>query len=243
MNATRSWLRDSWFIALAAALLFASSALCRAAENVNDERAGITREREAAEATFVERDAGCRRRFVVSSCLEDARRERREALDALRERQVAADEVRRRARAEARRADLAARGADDASRERDRVSKAALAASSPSGESAASAPRTGRPLEARREGKPEVSRTPSKARDRPGASSAPSAAKRTASETATQDREARLGKEAAFEARKKEAARHRDDVLDATTRRMLQRSPAPSLPTPSAPARKGASAP
>ena len=240
MNARQSRLRDGWCSALLAALLFSGSTACSAAESGNDERAGMTRDRESVEATFLARDAECRRRFVVSGCLEDARRERREALDALRARQVAADEVRRRARAEARRADLAARSADDAARERDRASKAA---SSASGGSSASAPRAGRPLEARREGRPEVSRIPSKARDRPGASSAPAAAKRSAPETAAQRRATEPGKAAAFEARKEEAARHRDEVLDATTRRMLQRSPAPSLPTPSAPVRKGASAP
>jgi len=208
MNDARTLPRGGWCAAVAATLLSFGTPSWAAAEAGAAERAAIAGERDAVEAAFVARGAECRSRFVVSSCLEEARNKRREALDALRTRQLVVDEARRREHAETRRVDLAARSASDTAREQERVAKAMQAASSAS-----------------------------------SASSASAAAKPPARENTARRRAGEVDKSTAFETRKREAAQHRDDVLDATTRRMLQRSPAPSLPTPSAPVRRGASAP
>jgi|GEM_PF-1165854 len=243
MNDARTLPRGGWCAAVAATLLSFGTPSWAAAEAGAAERAAIAGERDAVEAAFVARGAECRSRFVVSSCLEEARNKRREALDALRTRQLVVDEARRREHAETRRVDLAARSASDTAREQERVAKAMQAASS---SSATSAPREARLPSARREGSPGFTHAASRPRERSGASSASSAsaaAKPPARENTARRRAGEVDKSAAFETRKREAAQHRDDVLDATTRRMLQRSPAPSLPTPSAPVRRGASAP
>ena len=240
MNDARTLPRGGWCAAVAATLLSFGTPSWAAAEAGAAERAAIAGERDAVEAAFVARGAECRSRFVVSSCLEEARNKRREALDALRTRQLVVDEARRREHAETRRVDLAARSASDTAREQERVAKAMQAASSAS---ATSAPREARLPSARREGSPGFAQAASRPRERSGASSASAAAKPPARENTARRRAGEVDKSAAFETRKREAAQHRDDVLDATTRRMLQRSPAPSLPTPSAPVRRGASAP
>lgn len=240
MNDARTLPRGGWCAAVAATLLSFGTPSWAAAEAGAAERAAIAGERDAVEAAFVARGAECRSRFVVSSCLEEARNKRREALDALRTRQLVVDEARRREHAETRRVDLAARSASDTAREQERVAKAMQAASSAS---ATSAPREARLPSARREGSPGFTHAASRPRERSGASSASAAAKPPARENTARRRAGEVDKSAAFETRKREAAQHRDDVLDATTRRMLQRSPAPSLPTPSAPVRRGASAP
>jgi len=242
MNAARTSPFRDWCAAAAAMLSLLGCSWCAAVEAGADERSTIARERNAAEADFAARSAECQRRFIVSSCLEEARSKRREALDGLRSRQLVVDEERRRMRAEARRVDLAARSASDAVREQELVGKAARAASSAS---ASSAPREAGP-DAGREGRSGVAGARPMQRERVGASSASSASaavKRRAQEAVAQRRAGESSKSAAFDARKREAAQHRDDVLDATTRRMLQRSPAPSLPPPAAPAHQGASAP
>ena len=104
-----------------AALLFAgalAAALPARAAGADDaERHRIAEERAAIEARYVARERECRDRFVVTSCVDDAKAERRHALDALRARQLKLDEEQRRARTAERSAELAAKAADDARRE------------------------------------------------------------------------------------------------------------------------------
>ena len=196
---------------VAAMLLAAAAALAmpaHAADGDGAERARLAGERSAAEARFVASDAECRQRFVVSACVAEARRARRTALDALSARQRVLDDARRQQRAVERRAALAAKAADDAGRERERGKKAAAAPAS-----AASSQLGGRP---------------------PGARNEPKAAKgpvRKPSPAVRRQLEER--NRAAFSARQKDAARHREGAVDATILRMAKHPPAKSLPVPS----------
>jgi colicin import membrane protein len=89
------------------------------AANADDaERAQIAAERAALDARYHSAERECREHFVVTSCVDDAKRERRRGLDALKSRQLVLDEARRRARTAERSAELAAKAADDAGRER-----------------------------------------------------------------------------------------------------------------------------
>lgn len=103
------------------------------------ERGRIAAERAAAEARFIAREQECRQRFVVSDCVDQARRERRDALDALRARLLPLDEARRRERSAERSAEIAAKAADDSKRQRERAARATSAspASAPSRSSVA----------------------------------------------------------------------------------------------------------
>ena len=196
----------------------------RAADGDAGERARLAEQRSAAEAGFAARDEECRQRFVVSACVADARRDRRTALDVLRARERVLDDARRQERAGERRAALTAKAADDSKRERER---AAMAASSPaaaaSTASAASRPREGRPFEGRHEPKLK----------KPASSKANPATRQQLEER----------NRASFEARQQEAAQHREETVEATIKRMEKRSPARSLPIPSASAVRAASAP
>ena len=82
------------------------------------ERAAIAAERAAIDARFAARERECLQRFVVTSCVDDAKRERRIGLDGLKARQLALDEARRRARTDERSAEIAAKAAEDAKRQR-----------------------------------------------------------------------------------------------------------------------------
>ena len=64
-------------------------------------------------------------RFIVTSCLDEAKAERRQALDKLRERQIVLDEARRQERSETRKAELQEKAAEDARRESARAAHAA----------------------------------------------------------------------------------------------------------------------
>ncbi len=117
MNACRIVSRWATLGGLLLALAWAGMAAA-AAVGEDNERARIAAERAALNARFAERDRECRARFVVTSCVDDAKRERRLGLDGLKARQLKLDEAKRRARTEERRAELAAKAADDARHER-----------------------------------------------------------------------------------------------------------------------------
>jgi hypothetical protein len=70
-----------------------------AAADVAAETARIATERRAVEARFAQAQAACRERFLVNACLQDARAERRAALDPLQRQQLMLDDLRRRERA------------------------------------------------------------------------------------------------------------------------------------------------
>ena len=93
-----------------------------------EERARIARERAAAQTRYDERERECRTRFIVTSCLDEAKAERRQAIDGLRARQVLVDEARRHERANERRGEIADKAAEDARRERARAARSAASA-------------------------------------------------------------------------------------------------------------------
>ena len=66
------------------------------------ERERIERERAAAEARFTERRRECLTRFIATSCVDDAKRERRQTVTRLRHEQMTLDENERKERAAAR---------------------------------------------------------------------------------------------------------------------------------------------
>jgi colicin import membrane protein len=215
----------------------ASAASTDAAEHA-DERARIGQERAAAEARFISRERACRQRFIVTSCLNDAKAERRQAIDSLRARQLALDEARRHERAELRRAELAEKSSEDARRERARPAHAPASAAS------AASPPIGTPFE---KGRAEAAKSAaSGAHGTPGGAR-PSAAgigikpQPQESKAAREQREA--ASRAAFVARQAEAAIHRSEAIERTTKRMAQKSPAAQLPPPVAASATSASAP
>jgi hypothetical protein len=66
---------------------------------VPEQRARIARERAAAEAAFVERDQQCQQKFAVTSCVNEARAERRSTLERLSREQLEIDDGERKRRA------------------------------------------------------------------------------------------------------------------------------------------------
>jgi len=213
-------------LVLLCALTLAASA--RAATSDDAERHRIAEERAAIEARYAARERECRDRFVVTSCVDDAKVERRRGLDALRTRQLKLDEDKRRARTAERNAELAAKAADDARREQERAARAA----------SAPPPREPRPLEPHREkaAAPAAPKSRS-AHDRPSTSVDAPASKPAASESAAQRREREERHRAIFESRQQQAKEHRQEVLDKAAQQQ-GRPPAAPLPVPaSAPGR------
>jgi len=230
MNAFRS---PSFSNALATLLLLAGvlaiPASARAAAADDAERHRIAEERAAIEARYAARTRECRDRFIVTSCVDDAKVERRRGLDALRTRQLELDEEKRRARTAERSAELAAKAADDARREQERAARAA----------SAPAPREPRPLEPRRE-KPAsgAASTSAAAHDRRGAPVEGLAKKPAPKETAEQRREKEERHRASFESRQRQADEHRQEAIDKAAQRQKARPAAAPLPVPaSVPAR------
>ena len=95
--------------------LFLCSAMAWA-QNAVSERARIDDERRQVEARYAAEEADCRQRFFVTSCIDEAKARRREALDTLRQQELQLDDAERKRRAaermqaiEARRAEAAAR--------------------------------------------------------------------------------------------------------------------------------------
>lgn len=195
------------------------------------ERQRIASERAAAEARFAARERECRTRFVVTSCIDEAKSERRDALDKLRARQLGADEVRRRERAAQRQSELAAKAAEDARADKER--KARVAAASASG--AASQSARIRVSSPRRGTSPERSASAASA-----ASSRATAPDKLLGfsphpvEAAAVRKEREARSRAAFEKRRQAAIEHREESTTATLRRMSSKSPAAPLPAPSA---------
>ena len=86
----------------ALALLLAgtsSLALAAGVGTETEERTRITGERAAAQSAYVSRERDCQNSFVVTSCVETARRDLREVLLRLRRQEAMLDEMQRRERA------------------------------------------------------------------------------------------------------------------------------------------------
>jgi len=205
-----------------AALAIAASASVSVLAADGGERARIASERAEVEKRYADRERECRERFVVTSCVDDAKRDRRKSLDALRARELKLDEETRRARTEARRAELAAKAAEDARRDQ------ARAASAPA--------RSGKPFETH----PPASgaaRSEHEARDRPLTAADRLGIHPTVRGSEAERREREAASRASFEARQREAAEHRREVEERNVKRLQEHPASPSLPTP------GASAP
>jgi colicin import membrane protein len=198
-----------------------------------DSHARIADERAAANARFAAQERECRTRFIVSSCIEDAKRERRKELDLLRARQLVVDEARRRERASERRTELASKADEDAKRQAERSARAASAAASGAASQIARGPliAPGRPRgpvspasDAASAGASAVrARTPTK-----GLSLG------THPPTSAAEREAQAARSrATFETKQQRAAEHRDESATQAIRRMSTKTPASSLPAPS----------
>lgn len=202
-----------------AALAIAASAPVSALAADGGERARIASERAEVEKRYADRERECRERFVVTSCVDDAKRDRRKSLDALRARELKLDEETRRARTEARRAELAAKAAEDARRDQ------ARAASAPA--------RSGKPFETH----PPASgaaRSEHEARDRPLTAADRLGIHPTVRGSEAERREREAASRASYEARQREAAEHRREVEDRNVKRLQDHPASPSLPTPAA---------
>ena len=219
MNAFRIPMR----FLLLSALVALASALAGHAHAAETERSRIAQERAEIEARYAERERACRDRFVVTSCVDDAKRDRRSGLDALRARQLELDEQSRRERTAARRAELAAKATEDARRDQER---AARAASAPKGAATGA-----RPLEPRRE-PADTDRPPRAGLDRPLSATDRLGIKPTVRGSAEERREREERSRAGYEARLREAAEHRQQVTEQARKRLKDRPPAAPLPVP-----------
>lgn len=88
----------AWLGVALVAALAANPARAEDAPSSRAERERIARQRQAAEVQFAQREAECRQRFVVTSCIDKARADRRQTLDNLHQQEIALDEVERRQR-------------------------------------------------------------------------------------------------------------------------------------------------
>jgi colicin import membrane protein len=102
---------------LAAWLPSAADAFTREEERIERER--IQAERAQVEAAYASRERECRGRFIVTACIEDAQRERRQALERLRGQQEVLDEAQRKQRAAQRMEQIRNKLASEDDRRRD----------------------------------------------------------------------------------------------------------------------------
>jgi len=97
-----------------------------AAESAGDraERARIQAERAEVERAYALRQEECRQRFVVTSCLDAARRDRRDALELLRQQQVVLNDAQRKQRAAQRIDEIRAKVSNEEARRREAEARA-----------------------------------------------------------------------------------------------------------------------
>jgi hypothetical protein len=211
--------------ALLLAFAVAASGAAVAASADDTERSRIAEERAAIESRYAARERECRDRFVVTSCVDDAKRDRRRGLDALRSRQIKLDEAKRRERSAERGAELAGKAAEDARREQER---AARSASAPARREAP------RPLEPRhdRPAGPTGAASAALGHDRPAAIGDGLGLKPGGRESAAQRREREARHRDSFETRQRQAAEHRDEVMEKAAQRLKEHRPAAPLPVP-----------
>ena len=211
---------------LPTALVALAAGLAGHAHAAESERSRIAQERAEIEARYAERERACRERFVVTSCVDDAKRDRRRGLDALRARQLELDEQSRRERTAARRAELAAKASEDARRDQERAARAASAAKDGPAAPKPFEPRPQAPADADRQGHAGGDR-PLSAADRLGI--------RPTVRASAQERRAREERSrASYETRQRQAAEHRQQVEEQTAKRLKDRPAAKPLPVPGA---------
>jgi hypothetical protein len=205
-------------ILLVLPLAAARAALAAEPDDIAAERARIATARAAAEQRYVEHERECQKRFIVTSCVDEARRERSATLSALRREQNLLDDRVRQARAAERQEEL---------RERAQTEAARASAPRPPREAASNVP-FDRPTQAAGAA-PRAQPQPNPVL-KGGAGSLgerPRSAEQQARSHAT------------FDAAQREAAQHRAEVEAKSARKAAEgKKPAAPLPVPS-----GASAP
>jgi colicin import membrane protein len=205
-----------------------SFAQANEAAALRDEHARIARERADAEARFGARQRECQTHFIVTSCVDDAKRDRRDILARLRREQNALDERQRKEKTAERSEEIRRKAEADAARsppaqDTGPRESSRLKARRPVPVEADTAER---PLDAASVPKPRSPRAPSK----PVLGSLPKSPPRSAEDIARS--------RATFDAAQQEAAAHRAEVEARNAARAARRKPAAPLPLP-----PGASAP
>jgi len=173
------------------------------------ERERIAAERAVVETRFAEERLACQRNFVVTSCVDAARKRERDGLASLRRQEALLDEAQRRQRAADRMAAIRAKLSAEDDRRR----------------SPGAQPRRERPLL--------LPQPPSAGPVAPARAASAPAARAAATAAANADREARS--RARFDARQREARAHREAAQRRSDQRAKQgRAPAAALPVPDA---------
>ena len=195
--------------------LAACAAHAEAGLTADGERERIARERAAVEAKFVEHQAECQGRFAVTGCVDEAKRERRQAEAPLRRQAIALDDAQRKQKAAERLASVRSKVGNAQSRQREQVVREAPTA----GKAAAVASDERTPVAARQ------------ARHKPPPKPATTRAPRAA--TAPLDRRAEeAAGQARIDARKLAAQTHREVVEQRNAKRAVSGKRAAPLPSP-----------
>jgi colicin import membrane protein len=201
-------MRPVTFFVLCAAAGAAWPAAALDAAQERQERLRIQTERKQAEASHAQRERECRARFVVTTCLDEASRDRRRTLQSLRQQQQVLDEWQRKQRAAERMDAIRAKVGDEEAKDQ------------------AAAARAGRPDKPHPEAKAPVA---------PKAVS-PEAAAAAAAQRQAQSAAEAARHRADFEHQRDEAMAHKAAVERRNAERAAQgKAPAASLPVPHAP--------
>ena len=189
-----------------------------AAQSDSADRDRIARDRAGVEQAYLTQERECENRFAVTSCVEEARRVRRNALSELRRQATVLDEVQRKQRAEQRRKSIRDNLARDEAEQRALAERGVREPRIVPMERAAPAPRPGAGAQ---------QLTPPK-RPEPRAS-APSvgASGPTSRALEIQNRDK-------YESRQRDAQAHRQDVIRRNEEKAARREPAAPLPLPAA---------
>ncbi len=177
------------------------------------ERDRIKTERDQTEAAYVKRERECREKFVVTSCIEQARRDRRQTMERLRQQQEVLDEAQRKQRAAQRVDDIRTKVSTEEAKQRESANKARPrraepASAAPAASAAASGP------------------TAIVISEPPSAVAKPASANASVAEMHAR-------KEAAYEKRVEEARDHRAQVERRNAEKAASgKAPAKGLPTP-----------
>lgn len=219
-------------------LLLVAWAACAMAQGGGSEamqRERLARERAEAEAGYEARESACRERFIVTACIDRARAERRERLDALRRQEEVLDGQERRQRAAAR---LASIREKTEALERPRTPRPAAPATAPAPDQgqgkAAATPTTGNRV-------PSVPTQDAEAARRAAEAAAAAAARRTQRIEAERRRsavdQAAAQRAAAARQRRQEAAesQRKRSESPAQDKQAAPLPPRPAMPSATAP--------
>jgi colicin import membrane protein len=193
----------------------------QAQTGVAGERQRVADERAAVESRYRAQEAACQQRFAVTDCVNDAKKERRDALTPLRRLDAALDDAQRKQRAAQRREEIARKLESTQTRDREVVVREApAAAAAPAVQPAAPAETASAPARAPREARPKA---PPKRASARTPSAPPTAAERHAREAEAQARSV---------ARKQSAQDHKEAVEQRNAERALRGKRVAPLPVP-----------